>query len=236
MKLIHIIVFTLFIGNCHSQNSIKSGRLVYSVTFNYTETKKETSASKFLEKSVEALREFNFNLDFNNSKSLYYLDKSMISDKESDTYFKAALKIAGDVEVFTDLNIQLSKTRKNFLGDDFIITDSLTYDWKITKETKLIGEYLCYKAELEIETTYLNPKGKKVFAWFTYLIPLSHGPKGYSGLPGIILELKENNLIYSLQKLEFDKSEIKIPKNGIKINRSDYNKYVKQKIKEFKFE
>lgn len=238
MKLIYVIIFILLIGNCNSQNSIKSGRLVYGVTFNYTGNEKETDAHRFLKKTAESLSEIKFNLDFNNSKSIYYFDNSMVSDKESDAYFKSAIKIAGDVEVYSDLNMQLSTTRKNFMGDNFIIADSLTYAWKITKETKFFGEYLCYRAELEVETSYLYPKGKKVFAWFTYKIPVPHGPKGYSGLPGVILELHENNLIYTVQKLMFDKLEITIkePKDGIKLNRIEYNKYVEQKIKEFKFE
>ncbi|MGF1534184.1 MAG: GLPGLI family protein [Bernardetiaceae bacterium] len=56
------------------------------------------------------------------------------------------------------------------------------FDWKIHKETKKLGNFICQKATTSSE-------GKTVTAWFARAIPVSGGPAGYWGLPGFILEL-----------------------------------------------
>ena len=64
--------------------------------------------------------------------------------------------------------------------------------WRIiSTETKKIDNYTCYKATTEYVVT--NPKGTfkhPVVAWFCPEIPISHGPNGYGGLPGLILEIQ----------------------------------------------
>lgn len=53
--------------------------------------------------------------------------------------------------------------------------------WNITKETKKIGSYLCFKASA-------NYRGRNYTAWYTPKIPLKYGPWKLQGLPGLILE------------------------------------------------
>ncbi len=71
------------------------------------------------------------------------------------------------------------------LGKKYLIKDEAPkYKWKIHNEIKEVAGYLCMKAE-----TFNEVKKQKVYAWFTNEIPVSGGPEGYYGLPGMIMEL-----------------------------------------------
>ena len=85
----------------------------------------------------------------------------------------------------------LMRDYKNKSQEDLIETLGKTYHikedlprtkWKILNEIKEIEGYLCMKAETKNEV-----KGQTIHAWFTDAIPVSGGPEGYGGLPGICL-------------------------------------------------
>jgi GLPGLI family protein len=58
------------------------------------------------------------------------------------------------------------------------------FNWQIGNEQKQIANYTCYKAT----TTF---KGRNYQAWFTPEIPVPYGPYKFSGLPGLILEIRD---------------------------------------------
>jgi len=71
-----------------------------------------------------------------------------------------------------------------------------------------------------------KPKDKKITVWYNPEIPVSHGPKQYRGLPGLIMEVNENNLIILCSKVILnpkDKKSIKAPKNGKVISQNAYD-------------
>lgn len=66
--------------------------------------------------------------------------------------------------------------------------------WEIGDESKIIQGYTCKKAITKLtfyEGREAKPYLSKVIAWFAPKLPYAFGPKGYGGLPGLILELKE---------------------------------------------
>lgn len=65
-------------------------------------------------------------------------------------------------------------------------------------------------------------------AWYAPSMPYSFGPKNFSGLPGLVLELQENEVVLYLTKIEFLDSEAKIevPDKGIKMTEKEYEKYL----------
>jgi len=99
-----------------------------------------------------------------------------------------------------------------------VVTDEVTYKWKITNETKQIQNYNCYKAT----TTF---RGNNFEVWFTPEIPINAGPWKWYGLPGLILEAtdKDQSVVFKLEKIEKLTEESPFPSKGIKkINLKEY--------------
>jgi GLPGLI family protein len=126
--------------------------------------------------------------------------------------------------------------KQEFYGKQFLIKDDLlSIDWKIGKETKQIGKYLCFKATASIPTSDLtwydfswndlrraeeqktdsiNGAVKEpevamseVVAWYSPQIPLSQGPLEYWGLPGLILEISVGNTTMLCSKIVMNPGE-----------------------------
>jgi len=90
-------------------------------------------------------------------------------------------------------------------------------DWLLTKETKQISKYQCYEA-------ILNSEEQEVTAWYTTKIKANAGPKGYHGLPGLILELKEGRRTIRFDRIQLfsaENTEITPPTEGEKITRQE---------------
>ena len=64
--------------------------------------------------------------------------------------------------------------------------DSFDWDWDLHPETKKIGNFDCQKATIKF-------RGRDYTAWFTKQIPVKYGPWKFQGLPGLILEVYEDN-------------------------------------------
>jgi GLPGLI family protein len=134
-------------------------------------------------------------------------------------------------------------------GKKFLIEDELEkFNWKITSETKKIGNYTVIKAEYmdisEQTSISMDESGQKtetiqdttmVTAWYTPDIPVSQGPSNTWGLPGLILELKEGELTYLCTKVELNPATpvtIEIPNKGKKVSREKATEIRDKKMKE----
>lgn len=126
--------------------------------------------------------------------------------------------------------------KQEFYGKQFLIDDNLlAIDWKIGKETKQIGNYLCFKATASIpadDLTWYDFSWAKlrrqetvvkdsitgeikepeiemaqVVAWYSPQIPVSQGPLEYWGLPGLILEVSVGNTTMLCSKIIMNPDE-----------------------------
>ncbi len=91
---------------------------------------------------------------------------------------------------------QLSYTRK--IAKDYFhyVEDLDLFDWQILHETKEVAGYMAQKA-----TT--NFAGRNYIAWFTSEIPIAEGPYKFNGLPGLILEISDDQNYYSFKLTNF---------------------------------
>ncbi|WP_086029611.1 GLPGLI family protein [Tenacibaculum holothuriorum] len=86
-------------------------------------------------------------------------------------------------QVYTDINKNLLLSGRNKIK---MLKEQLPkINWKITDEFKKIGEYKCQKA-----TGYF--RGRTYTTWFANKIPVPFGPWKLQGLPGLIIEVKDN--------------------------------------------
>lgn len=97
---------------------------------------------------------------------------------------------------------------------------------KLQKNKKKIGKFNCYKATATIERENSNGKfNQHILAWFTPEIPFNFGPKEYSGLPGLIIELiPGENVGYRLIAIKKEKyKKIEMPTLGKKMSFDEFN-------------
>jgi GLPGLI family protein len=96
--------------------------------------------------------------------------------------------------------------------------------WEISKEKKVIGNYVCYKAITKKVT--INSKGsftRDIIAWFTTELPFYFGPKGYGGLPGLILELDDRVIKYTLHSINYvNNLKLSKPKDGKLVTKKEF--------------
>ena len=79
------------------------------------------------------------------------------------------------------------------------------------------------------------PKTETIVAWYTPMIPASHGPDDFGGLPGLILQLNTNNTTIVCTKVVLnpkDKIVIEAPTKGKEVTREEYAKTIEEKAKE----
>jgi len=91
--------------------------------------------------------------------------------------------------------------------------------------------------EMKAETTD-TIKGQTIHAWFTDAIPMSGGPEGFGGLPGMILEIDINDgdaVTYATSvDLETPIEKLPIPKKmkGKKMDQAKYDSIIAKFIEE----
>lgn len=79
--------------------------------------------------------------------------------------------------------------------------------WKLESESKIIEKFNCKKATISFG-------GRNWTTWYTTEIPFSDGPYKFFGLPGLILELRDDRQEYNFTFKAFFKLEedIQVPK------------------------
>ncbi len=96
------------------------------------------------------------------------------------------------------------------------------------------------KSEEEVKSTNFMdmiemPKEKTITAWYTPEVPVSQGPEGYYGLPGLILEVSDGKTTLLCSKVVLnpkDKAEIKPLKKGQKVSQAEFSEIMMKKMQE----
>ncbi|MDO5656623.1 MAG: GLPGLI family protein [Flavobacteriaceae bacterium] len=83
-----------------------------------------------------------------------------------------------------------------------VLDDSLNINWDIKNEYKNIGGFACQQANTSF-------RGRNYTAWFTEEIPVDFGPMKFGGLPGLILEIYDDEGVIHIAA-----SEININNDG----------------------
>lgn len=160
----------------------------------------------------------------------------VFSDKNSIFSLEKGIDINYEIEYYKDIDSTFS-LRQNSDKDlgELIIKENRNVDWKINfEETKTINNFKCYKAT----SSYTITRGYKTFtfpliAWFSPEIPISTGPLGYGGLPGLILELQDRITLYGATYMSFEKPKERIikPFKGKLVSQEEYNSLLNEKFK-----
>ncbi|MDJ1504277.1 GLPGLI family protein [Xanthocytophaga agilis] len=177
---------------------------------------------------------FKNQLLFTGQESLY---KTLEEDNEEEEENNGGMRIKINrplVEIYTNQKSHQKITQREFLGKQYLISDTLkNIPWQLSDQTKQIQGITCKKA------TYYNAERKRnLTAWYAENIYLSSGPDGYSGLPGLILELDSNNgeMLATATKIELRKLTkdelVKAPVKGKPITENEFRKMQDDRMRE----
>lgn len=205
-----LALFIILFFECYSQ---KTAILNYSVkpingTIENSEEVKKTSISNTFVGVDAALAKLDYELLIDNYKTYFHLVSSLdINDKAS----RLAKSFAGSGEYFTNMQSKETIKKFNLLGQTFNVSYIIDFNWNITGESKNINGFTCYKAT-QIKTMRLKKTVKEIVAWFCPTIPLNFGPKEFCGLPGLIMELQDDKVVFLVNKINLN------PEKSIQIN------------------
>ena len=190
----------------------------------------EVTAKEFNE-AMQKASEKTYILEFTKNESLYTEEESL--QPISSNGISISYASGNDGKLYKNLKENYSILESDVIGKTLLIQDSLQNSgWELTTESKTIGNYTAYKATKTVHPEdYLSENQDREFleflsmidvkyretqtyiAWYTPEIPIANGPEKFGGLPGLILELHANNMVYLCSEIELN------PKKSVKINR-----------------
>lgn len=225
MKLVYLILFFFTVGT-QAQERIN---ITYGVLFNGVPYSEEFIANypeeheRFIQE-IQRASELTFGLRINQNKALFTHPKV---DKNDQNLFFAYQNTEGDYSYYTDFDKNEQMVQFPYWGAEIYIENPINeIPWQLTKESKKIGDYTCFKATKEyVEKSGGFEYAKKIEAWYAPEIPIKFGPKQYVGLPGLIVELKENHITYFLKEINYhpkNQPPIVPPANGIKMTWQEF--------------
>lgn len=216
MKIITslLLCFFLLSETLPARGQESTGRAIYSMAILDNERVNDylTMLGFTVEtyKVAEGVRLF---LDFDRQGAVFYQDEINAMSGRNQRMINAFTGVPAQISWWQDSTnaYRLSKRSPPFQHEDYIIKYGLLKDethngWTIMDESKEIGGYVCYKA-IRTNIRYAPQSGEKfifpIEAWFCPELPFPYGPKQYGGLPGLIMELQDENMHFGLVELSF---------------------------------
>jgi GLPGLI family protein len=234
-KTIVLIFLSITKSICFSQTNALA---VYKLQISFDKEALEVDKKYgYLQNAIDICNELEYKLVFNKKEANFFQEVDEKLDKSSVNMANILSETPKVSYQNIDQNIILRELNADGIliqPKEFVIKDSLKINWTITSESKLIDTYLCYKAL----TTKKVVKGNKIYnenviAWFCPTIPFSFGPTKYSGLPGLIIELQEKNIAFTLKSLTLNEnihSKIAIPTAKKTISQTEYETIVNTRM------
>ncbi|MBC3758058.1 GLPGLI family protein [Hyunsoonleella sp. SJ7] len=217
---------------------------------------------KRMEERLKTMFEKTFVLTFNRTESIYKEEEKLEAPNQGGFRFGAMMSGALEGIQYKNIQKKASLTEMELFGKLFLVKEELPQlNWKITGETKKIGNYMCFKAtaiktwedfdfssirrpprnedeaESEEPETEEAPKETEITAWYTMQIPVNQGPGNYWGLPGLILEVSSDKTTILCSKIVLnpeDKANIKEPTKGKEVTKEEYIELATQKFQEMR--
>jgi GLPGLI family protein len=210
---------------CFSQNN--TGVATYNVQTDFSfdnslAVNEQAILEKIFKKSGD-VSDTKFKLFFKNEESIFFAEKKLNTNDSKIDLTNIKAKIIGNIYINLKTNEIIQEKEK--FGKTFLKSKSINnYSWKLTNEKIKLGKYTCYKAVLNKAPNKKN----KTIAWYTADLPINFGPLGYCGLPGLIIMLKDDIFIYTIEEIKFNLSkkeekQILKPENGLKVTFKQYD-------------
>ena len=221
--LFTLFFFSLFSTKIYSQIN----KAIYSVIINNKEEITKSPYYSYYKTAQENSNQFTFQLNFSKDRSNFFIVDNLEIEDNSYKMVKGFSRYQGFITATKD-SIFIKKEIDN---ETYILKEKIAYNWNLTTETKKIGNYSCYKA-ITNKTTK-NNISIPIIAWYCPELAYQFGPNGFGNLPGLIVELQIDNVIYGLKSINFDDKTIKFKEIDLKkiISQDKYDEIIKEKMK-----
>lgn len=255
MLKIFSLFFSLLLTTGLSAQASFSGEAIYKTAttspIKFDESKLSPDQLKMIKQRMSKALQKEFTLQFNRNESLYQENVALEKDGAGGGMRFMSMITGSGGTYFKNLAEQRYVDQTEFFGKKFLIKDSLeNFDWKLGKETKSIGNYICNKATTQriVTVSKVESSGEEVrdttindtieiTAWYTMQIPVSHGPAQYGGLPGLILELNDGATSMLCTKVSLKAGEalsLEEPDDGEEVSQEEYNEITTEKMEEMR--
>ena len=250
------VAFSLIVGSLHAQDfqGIATYKTQTKLEIQLDSTQVPSEMQEQLMAMMKKQFEKEYTLDFNKDASLYKVVESLDAPAVGGGGMQIVVAGAGEADVlYKNIAENRLANKSDIFGKTFLIKDSLPeLEWTLTKETKNIGQYTCFKATRTetrtVQTSFSSDteEGKDssseaveeeitITAWYTPQIPLGHGPGRHHGLPGLILEISDGDQSILCSKIVMNpKDGVKVnePTKGKEVTQDEYNAIMQEKMKE----
>jgi GLPGLI family protein len=263
--ILTLAVISSFYGSAQSFKGTAEYQSKYIFKKDIADDEKLAENKQLQEALMAALKsssEKTFTLTFSKFEALYEENEVLAKPQASTNGMSISISMSGQGKKYINTKDKITLEEDAIMGKEFLIEEKLEQPkWNLREDFKKIGDYTCFKAELTSPATdeqrkayqeFLEkekikpalfkmdePKDKVITAWYTPEIPVSFGPENYWGLPGLILELNEDNKIILCSKVTLntkETSEIKKPKTGDKVSKEKFKAIEKKKMDSMKDE
>lgn len=181
-----------------------------------------------------------FVLEFTENESVFTIIPKLDKPSPQEGGISISIRLMSDSEIlYKNIPENLILTETDLYGKVFLVRDDFDKQaWEIHKESKIIGEYVCFKATYSPSAEEnVTKEPDQIVAWFTPQIPIKNGPFKYQNLPGLIMEVQEGNKVIACTKVVLNPEEIieiKRPKRGKKIESEAFETLQKERSKEMR--
>lgn len=168
-------VFLLFVCSlttCVSEAQDFQGLVVYESKTNISDMKSRFEGNKditpemqkMIEERMKKMSEKTFTLYFDKNASIYEEEAKLDAPGAQGGGARMMASFAGaGGKLYKNIKEKTFTLDKEMMGKEFLIKDTLTnYKWKMTSETKKIGNYTCFKATTERPTSKTDFRNMRI--------------------------------------------------------------------------
>lgn len=221
-KFLCVLVFVMshFVMSAQSDLDLQTTEIIYVKA--YKNFKSQTAAKP------KPLENLTYQLLFDKSQALFSQSHKMLIDGDYKNK-RLASKGGGLGVYYKNLDKEKSINVIEQDGQKYFVEKKFDqWNWEILDETKNILGYKCYKAMGKMQQyNYVLKENRtlKVTAWFTTQIPVSFGPSGFDGLPGLVLESQRGSFYFIAEEINFNvDKKINFKSDGVQILDEDFAK------------
>lgn len=233
-QILKKIIFLCFVFLTHViWGQEKINHIRYSIELKKSGDNNESHYNSLILNLESKLKQVTFDLNYNSSISKFSMSNNLLSEEDNSVILDIADMLGKDYYNKVNCDTIYSKNEKIKSLRGFTCFSINRVQWQVTDEKKIINGYECTKAFGTLEKNYGDGEKVKIYdvvAWFCPEFKSSFGPKSFTGLQGLILELEQPLVVFKVLNVDYItiSNDLSIPTENI-ISESSLYESINQK-------